>query len=126
VFHQLTEDQIVAMVDLMLARVDTAMKNKDMGLELTPAAKKLLAKKGYDPVLGARPLRRTIQREIEDSLSEKILFGELRAGEIVVVDAAPNEEAKGGPDDADALKFTFRGEPKPGMVPDAPLVELSE
>jgi ATP-dependent Clp protease ATP-binding subunit ClpC len=126
VFHQLTEDQIVQMVDLMLARVDGAMKNKDMGLELTPAAKKLLAKKGYDPVLGARPLRRTIQREIEDSLSEKILFGELRAGEIVVVDVEPNEDAKGGPEEADGMKFTFRGEPKPSMVPDVPPVELSE
>ena len=57
-----------------------------MGIELTPAAKQLLAEKGYDPVLGARPLRRTIQREIEDALSEKILFGELTPGQIVVVD----------------------------------------
>ena len=58
-----------------------------MGIELTPAAKQLLAEKGYDPVLGARPLRRAIQREIEDALSEKILFGELRPGQTVVVDA---------------------------------------
>ena len=57
-----------------------------MGIELTTAAKELLAKRGYDPVLGARPLRRTIQREIEDQLSEKILFGELQPGQIVVVD----------------------------------------
>ena len=56
-----------------------------MGIELTPAAKELLAEMGYDPVLGARPLRRTIQREIEDVLSEKILYGELRPGQIVVV-----------------------------------------
>ena len=58
-----------------------------MGIELTPAAKALLSERGYDPVLGARPLRRTIQREIEDSLSEKILFSELKAGQIVIVDA---------------------------------------
>ena len=51
-----------------------------MGIELTPAAKVLLATKGYDPVLGARPLRRTIQRDIEDALSEKILYGELKPG----------------------------------------------
>jgi ATP-dependent Clp protease ATP-binding subunit ClpC len=76
VFHQLTEEEIVSIVDMMIVRVDAQMRNKDMGLELTPAAKQLLAKKGWDPVLGARPLRRTIQREIEDSLSEKILFGE--------------------------------------------------
>ncbi len=87
VFPQLTRDEIVQIVDLEIAKLDKRLKDKDMGMELTPAAKDLLAKKGYDPVLGARPLRRTIQREIEDVLSEKILFGELRAGEIVAVDA---------------------------------------
>ena len=73
-----------------------------MGMELTPAAKNLLATKGYDPVLGARPLRRTIQREIEDVLSEKILFGELKAGEIVAVDATGEEKEE---------TFTFEGTP---------------
>ncbi|MEQ1375301.1 NDP-hexose 4-ketoreductase, partial [Salmonella enterica] len=77
VFPQLTQDEIVQIVDLMAARLDERLKDKDMALELTPAAKELLAKRGYDPVLGARPLRRAIQREIEDQLSEKILFGEI-------------------------------------------------
>ncbi|MFB9730417.1 ATP-dependent Clp protease ATP-binding subunit, partial [Haloechinothrix salitolerans] len=86
VFHQLTEDQIVEMVDLMTSRVEEQLKNKDMALELTTKAKKLLAKRGFDPVLGARPLRRTIQREIEDQLSEKILFGEVETGQIIIVD----------------------------------------
>jgi ATP-dependent Clp protease ATP-binding subunit ClpC len=109
VFHQLSEEEIVQIVDLMIARVDTQMRNKDMGLELTTEAKELLAKKGYDPVLGARPLRRTIQREIEDALSEKILFGELLPGQIVVVETAPEDPlVKDGP-----KKFTFRGELKP-------------
>jgi len=121
VFHQLSQDEIVQMVDLMLNRVDGQLKNKDMGLELTTAAKRLLATRGYDPVLGARPLRRTIQREIEDSLSEKILFGELLPGQIVVVDVEPDPD--GAPD---AQRFTFRGEPKPSIVPDAPPVELSK
>jgi len=113
VFHQLTEDEIVHIVDLRLAMLDTQMRNKDMGLELTDAAKRLLSKKGYDPVLGARPLRRTIQREIEDALSEKILYGELQAGQIVLVDAEPSPDGveKNG-------KFTFRGEPKPAAVPE--------
>jgi ATP-dependent Clp protease ATP-binding subunit ClpC len=110
VFHQLSEKEIVKIVDLMLARVDGQLRNRDMGLELTAAAKALLAKKGYDPVLGARPLRRTIQREIEDVLSEQILYGTLKAGHIVVVDT----EGEG-----DAAKFTFRGEAKPVDVPDA-------
>ena len=83
VFPQLTQDEIVEIVDLMIAKLDERLRDKDMGIELTTAAKALLAKKGYDPVLGARPLRRAIQREIEDALSEKILFGELKAGEIV-------------------------------------------
>jgi ATP-dependent Clp protease ATP-binding subunit ClpC len=116
VFHQLTEEEIVRIVDIMLTRVDAQLRNKDMGLEVTTAGKQLLAKRGWDPVLGARPLRRTIQREIEDSLSEKILFGELRPGQIVVVDV----EGEGA-----EAKFTFRGEPKPTPVPDAPLVDIS-
>jgi len=87
----------------MVAKLDQRLRDKDMGIELTRAAKDLLAHRGYDPVLGARPLRRTIQREIEDVLSEKILFGELRPGSIVVVDV----EGEG-----DARAFTFRGETK--------------
>jgi ATP-dependent Clp protease ATP-binding subunit ClpC len=115
VFHQLTQEEIVTIVDLMVAKVDGRLKDRDMGLELRPAAKKLLAERGYDPVLGARPLRRTIQREIEDSLSEKILFGEVKAGQIVIVDV------EGTGDDA---KFTFKGVPKPESVPDAPPPEI--
>ena len=110
VFHQLTKDQIIQIVDLMVAGLDDRLKAKDMGIELTQAAKDLLAARGYDPLLGARPLRRVIQREIEDSLSERILFGELKAGEIIVVDVEG--------EDADA-KFTFTGAPK-AMTPDSP------
>jgi ATP-dependent Clp protease ATP-binding subunit ClpC len=110
VFHQLTKDQIIQIVDLMVASLDDRLKAKDMGIELTQAAKDLLAARGYDPLLGARPLRRVIQREIEDSLSERILFGELSAGEIIVVDVEGV--------DAEA-KFTFVGAPK-ATTPDSP------
>ncbi len=110
VFHQLTKDQIIQIVDLMVANLDERLKAKDMGIELTQAAKDLLAARGYDPLLGARPLRRVIQREIEDALSERILFGELKAGEIIVVDVEGV--------DADA-KFTFAGSPKVA-TPDTP------
>ena len=112
VFPQLTEDEIVQIVDLMIAKLDERLRDKDMGIELSPAAKKLLAKKGYDPVLGARPLRRAIQRDIEDVLSEKILYGEIAAGELVTVDEEGEEKD---------VHFTFTGTRKtldPVPVPD--------
>ncbi len=110
VFHQLTEDQIVQMVDLMIGRVRSALKAKDMDIEITERAERLLAKRGFDPVLGARPLRRTIQREIEDTLSEKILFGEVAAGDIVSVDVEGWDGVSERTEDA---KFTFTGRPRP-------------
>jgi ATP-dependent Clp protease ATP-binding subunit ClpC len=113
VFHQLTQDDIIKIVDLMIHQVDDRLKDRDMGIELSGDAKELLAKHGYDPIFGARPLRRTIQREIEDVLSEKILFGELRAGHIVVVGTEGEGKDKA---------FTFRGEEK-SSLPDAPPVE---
>jgi ATP-dependent Clp protease ATP-binding subunit ClpC len=87
VFPQLSQSEIIQIVDLMISKLDVRLAEKDMTLSLTPAAKTLLAEKGYDPVLGARPLRRTIQRDIEDVLSEKILFGQVSAGDEIVVDA---------------------------------------
>ena len=109
VFHQLTQEEIIKMVDLLVGRVSKVLKAKDMDLELTDNAKKLLAKRGFDPVLGARPLRRTIQREIEDVLSEKILFGEVGAGEIITVDVHNwDGESKGT-----EAQFTFTPRPKP-------------
>ncbi len=114
VFHQLSQDEIVEIVDLMLTKLDERMHDKDMGLELTPAAKLLLAERGYDPLMGARPLRRTIQRDIEDALSEKILFGDLRPGQIVLVDVS-----KPGSD----VPFTFEGaakSPLPDIQPVQP------
>jgi ATP-dependent Clp protease ATP-binding subunit ClpC len=112
VFHQLTKDQIIEMVDLMINRVATQLRNKDMEIELTDNAKALLAKRGFDPVLGARPLRRTIQREIEDQLSEKILFGEIGPGQLVLVDV----EGWDGEGQGEDAKFTFAGAPRPVTV----------
>ncbi|MFF5075834.1 ATP-dependent Clp protease ATP-binding subunit [Actinoplanes sp. NPDC000266] len=86
VFHQLRQNEILEIVDIFTARIETQLRNKDMGLELTDNAKRHLAKKGFDPVLGARPLRRTIQRDLEDTLSEQILFNELRPGQTIKVD----------------------------------------
>jgi ATP-dependent Clp protease ATP-binding subunit ClpC len=115
VFHQLTEAEIIEIVDLMIASLEKRLQDKDMAIELTPAAKSLLAERGYDPTLGARPLRRTIQREIEDPMSERMLFGDLVPGSIVLVDV----EGEG-----DDRSFTFAPTPK-AELPDAPPIETA-
>jgi ATP-dependent Clp protease ATP-binding subunit ClpC len=86
VFHELTRDEVTQIVELMITRTRTQLEQQGLGLELTQAAKYLLVDKGHDPSMGARPLRRAIQRMIEDPLSEKILFKEYRAGETIIVD----------------------------------------
>jgi ATP-dependent Clp protease ATP-binding subunit ClpC len=86
VFHRLDEQALLRICDIMIGRVGTQLRHRDMGLQLTAAAKLFLVRKDWDPVMGARPLRRTIQREIEDPLSERILLNELLPGEAVIVD----------------------------------------
>jgi ATP-dependent Clp protease ATP-binding subunit ClpC len=87
VFHELSRDEVTEIVDLMIRRVREQLEGQGLGLEITRGAKELLAEKGYDPTLGARPLRRAIQQMVEDPLSEKILWKEFRVGETVIVDA---------------------------------------
>ncbi len=116
VFHQLSTEDIERIVDLMVAEIEGRLRDRDMGIELTPAAKALIAKRGFDPVLGARPLRRAIQRDIEDGLAEKILFGDVHPGEIVVVDVAP---------EGSEAPFTFQGIGK-AVMPDAPIAEIGQ
>ena len=110
VFHQLSEKEIVQIVDLMIVNLDERLRARDMGIELTTAAKALLAKRGYDPLLGARPLRRCIQREIEDVLSEKILFGDIKAGDIALVDVTTVDDKE---------EFIFTSTQK-SALPDTP------
>ncbi|AUI50744.1 ATP-dependent Clp protease ATP-binding subunit [Arthrobacter crystallopoietes] len=114
VFPQLTQEEIVQIVDLFITRLEKRLAEKNMTIELTPAAKVLLATRGYDPTMGARPLRRTIQREVEDQLSEKILFGEILPGELIRVDVeGEGEDAK--------FVFSSAGAPKAiEEVPDTP------
>jgi ATP-dependent Clp protease ATP-binding subunit ClpC len=109
VFHSLSQEDVKQIVDLMMKRVREQLKSKDLGIELTDAAKTLLAQKGYDPALGARPLRREIQRLVEDPLSEKLLWKEFRAGQTIIVDARDGE-------------VVFEGA---GVPPDVPPVELA-
>ncbi|MFM9086503.1 MAG: AAA family ATPase [Acidimicrobiia bacterium] len=95
VFHELSRDEVMAMVDLMSKRLVSQLEGLGIGLELTQAAKELLATRGYDPQLGARPLRRALQRLVEDPLSEKLLHKQFRAGEIVVVGVEDDPDAPG-------------------------------
>jgi ATP-dependent Clp protease ATP-binding subunit ClpC len=115
VFHELTKDEVTQIVDLMIKRVQRQLEGQGLGLELTQEAKYFLADKGYDPQLGARPLRRAIQRLVEDPVSEKLLLKEVRAGEIVVVDVEDDPETG-------ERSLTFRT--VEGFVP--PPMELAE
>jgi ATP-dependent Clp protease ATP-binding subunit ClpC len=91
VFHELTKDEITEIVDLYMKRVRDQLESQGISVELTRAAKYLVVEKGYDAMMGARPLRRALQRFVEDPLSEKILWKEFRAGDTVIVDAENDE-----------------------------------
>jgi ATP-dependent Clp protease ATP-binding subunit ClpC len=91
VFHELTKANITRIIDLMMRRVREQLEGQGLQIELTQAAKDLLSDKGYDPELGARPMRRAIQRLIEDPLSERILWKDFRAGQLIIVDAEGEE-----------------------------------
>ncbi|WKZ83567.1 MAG: ATP-dependent Clp protease ATP-binding subunit [Acidimicrobiia bacterium] len=112
VFHELTLDEVKSIVDLMLNRVREQLKSQALELVLSDDAKAMLATRGYDPQLGARPLRRAIQRLLEDPLSEKVLFGEFPARSTILVEVDP--------DTPDQLAFAAV------ETPDQPMVELAE
>ena len=95
VFHELNRAEVLQMVDNLTRRLTTQLEGQGLGIELTAAAKELLAGKGYDPTLGARPLRRAIQRLVEDPLSEMLLYKQFHAGEIIVVDAEEDPDKPG-------------------------------
>jgi ATP-dependent Clp protease ATP-binding subunit ClpC len=89
VFHKLAKDEIKQIVELLLLRIRESLRERELQLELTEDAKDLLVEKGWDPSMGARPLRRAIQRYIEDPLADFVLRSELTAGGTVLVDRAP-------------------------------------
>jgi ATP-dependent Clp protease ATP-binding subunit ClpC len=91
VFPQLSQDELLQIVDLFVRRLRERMLDRDMTLDVTDAARRQLLTIGWDPMLGARPLRRAIQHEVEDMLSEKILNGELATGQHVLIDFANDE-----------------------------------
>jgi len=96
VFHELSKDEVIHITDFLLDRTSVQLSLQGLGLELTPAAKALIADKGYDPELGARPLRRAIQQMVEDQLSEKLLWKEFRVGQTIVIDVEDDPDGEPG------------------------------
>jgi ATP-dependent Clp protease ATP-binding subunit ClpC len=92
VFHKLQKDEIKTIVELLLRRIRESLAERELQLDLTETAKDLLVEKGWDPSMGARPLRRAIQRYIEDPLADFVLRAELPAGATVLVDKAAEGE----------------------------------
>jgi ATP-dependent Clp protease ATP-binding subunit ClpC len=91
VFHPLTKDQIVRIVDLMVEKVRAQLAERQISLQLSEAARQLLAEKGFDEEYGARPLRRTIQRLVENPISRGLLEQQFREGDTIIVDAQNGE-----------------------------------
>ncbi|HEY78289.1 MAG TPA: AAA domain-containing protein, partial [Dehalococcoidia bacterium] len=91
VFHELTEEMLGDIVNLMVKDLQKRLEERKLGIEVTEAARKWLAKEGFDPVYGARPLRRAIERHVENPLSTKLLSGEFKEGDTVTVDLVDNE-----------------------------------
>ena len=114
VFHELTKEEVIQIADLFITRLRDQLAVQGLGLELSAAAQEYLAEKGYDPELGARPLRRAIQTYVEDVLSEKILFKEFHAGQTIVIDAIEDSEGK---------SLTFEG--VEGLPPSVDFEDLS-
>jgi ATP-dependent Clp protease ATP-binding subunit ClpC len=115
VFHELTKEEVILIADMFITRLRDQLGVQGLGLELSAAAQGFLADKGYDPELGARPLRRAVQQYVEDALSEKILFKEFHAGQTIVGDVA---EGPDGP------YLTFEG--VEGLPPSVDFEDLSD
>jgi ATP-dependent Clp protease ATP-binding subunit ClpC len=127
VFHKLTREEIRTIVDLLMLRVRESMAERELQLELTDEAKDLLADKGWDPAMGARPLRRAIQRYIEDPLADFVLRSELEAGATVVVDKNDQEPAEG--EEAELVKLSIvkpEKTPVPVGAPEEPEIDEPE
>jgi ATP-dependent Clp protease ATP-binding subunit ClpA len=101
VFHALTEDDLAHIVELLLGDLTRRLAEHDLTLEVTPAARQLVATEGFDPAYGARPLKRSIQRLLENPLARALLEGKFKPGTTIKVDADPG---------SGTLLFTSGGE----------------
>jgi ATP-dependent Clp protease ATP-binding subunit ClpC len=113
VFHSLTRDDLTKIVDIEVAKVHTRLKPREITFRLTPEATSFLIEKGYDPQYGARPLRRAVERYLEDPMAEEILRGTIKNGDFVVVGEKGEKESK-------ALTFTVGADTPPTPVAPTP------
>ncbi|MDX6667777.1 MAG: ATP-dependent Clp protease ATP-binding subunit ClpC, partial [Solirubrobacteraceae bacterium] len=111
VFHKLTKDEIKQIIELLLLRIRESMAERELQLELTEEAKDLLVEQGWDPAMGARPLRRAIQRYVEDPLADFVLRAEVPPGSTVMVEPAPKDD----PQERHVVLKVI--EPKPAPTP---------
>jgi ATP-dependent Clp protease ATP-binding subunit ClpC len=112
VFHKLTKDEIKEIVELLLRRIRQSMAERELQLELSENAKDLLVDKGWDPSMGARPLRRAIQRYIEDPLADFVLRAQVPSGSTVMVEPAPDQD----PQEREVILTVIEPAPKPTPV----------
>jgi ATP-dependent Clp protease ATP-binding subunit ClpC len=115
VFHPLTDDELKQIAGLMIAEVQKQVKNQEMELEVTDAAKAIVIKEGYEPKYGARPLRRAVQRFIENPLSNEIIEGKFKPKDRIKADAKE-----------DAIFFEKTGTISPSITPEKPAPESEE
>jgi ATP-dependent Clp protease ATP-binding subunit ClpC len=116
VFHKLTKDEIKQIVDLLLRRIRESMADRELQLELSEPAKDMLVEKGWDPSMGARPLRRAIQRYVEDPLADFVLRSQVASGSTVMVDWPAAEDGGEPPSNAEVKLTVIEPAPKPQPV----------
>jgi ATP-dependent Clp protease ATP-binding subunit ClpC len=114
VFHKLTKDEIKEIVDLLLRRIRESMAERELQLELSEPAKDMLVDKGWDPAMGARPLRRAIQRYVEDPLADFVLRSQVPSGSTVMVDRFDGDGS--GESDPEVRLTVIEPAPKPTPV----------
>jgi ATP-dependent Clp protease ATP-binding subunit ClpC len=113
IFHSLTQEHVKAIVNLQMAEISGRLAEHDLKIELSEAARDWLAQEGYDPQFGARPVRRTLERYVENPLAKRLLAGEFKDGDTVVVDTAADEDGQ--------VQLTFVNRPPEPIVVELPM-----
>jgi ATP-dependent Clp protease ATP-binding subunit ClpB len=126
IFDALSMEELGSIVDIQVLGLDRRLRERRLVVEVTEAARQWLGERGYDPMYGARPLRRLMQREIDDRLARALLAGEVRDGDTVVVDVQPGGSGLWvGPQGASRpAQWSFDAEPEADVVEGEPIDDL--